>query len=239
VLHDIDLDIRAGEIVGICGLAGSGRTELLRALIGADSAEVDTYALRGESFSRRNPRTSIRHGMSLLPEDRKTEGAFLPQSVAFNITVSRLKSIGRAGILSRHIERSVAGDLVRRLNIRTPRIDTLVQQLSGGNQQKCLIARSLNANCAIILVDEPTRGVDVGAKREIYALLAQLADAESAAVVMVSSELPEVLGLSDRIIVMRDGRIAGRFDRSNATEELLMAAAVGAHQTHGGDHAPV
>jgi ribose transport system ATP-binding protein len=236
-LRDVDLDIRAGEILGICGLAGSGRTELLRALIGADAAESQSYTLRGKPFARRNPRRSIRRGMSLLPEDRKTEGAFLPQSVAFNITVSRLGSIRRAGLLSRYLERRVAGDLVRRLNVRTPGIDALIQQLSGGNQQKCLIARSLNANCAIILVDEPTRGVDVGAKREIYALLADLADRDGASIVIVSSELPEVLGLADRIVVMRDGRIAARFAREEATEEKLMASAVGAGTQEGGAHA--
>jgi len=116
---------------------------------------------------------------------------------------------------------------VRRLNIRTPSLSTRISSLSGGNQQKCMIARSLNAGCAILLVDEPTRGVDVGAKREIYQLLARLADEELAAIVMVSSELPEILGLSDRIIVMRDGRIAGRFEREEASEERLMAAAIG------------
>jgi ribose transport system ATP-binding protein len=236
-LRDIDLDIRAGEILGICGLAGSGRTELLRALIGADTAEVKNYTLRGTPFARRSPRAAIRQGMSLLPEDRKTEGCFLPQSVAFNMTVSQLGSIRRAGILSRKIERRVTGDLVRRLNVRTPGVDTLVQQLSGGNQQKCLIARSLNARCAILLIDEPTRGVDVGAKREIYQLLADLADREGAAIVMVSSELPEVLGLADRIAVMRDGAIVGRLERSEATEELLMASAVGALSSEGRLHA--
>jgi ribose transport system ATP-binding protein len=149
--------------------------------------------------------------------------------VAFNVTISRLDALRSRGLLNRAREKRVVGDLVRSLNIRTPSTDTLVQQLSGGNQQKCLIARSLNAKCRILLIDEPTRGVDVGAKREIYQLLARLADEQRAAIVIVSSELPEVLGLSDRIIVMRDGRVAGRFDRAEATEEKLMAAAVGAY----------
>lgn len=237
ILSDIDLEIRAGEILGICGLAGSGRTELLRALIGADQAESRSYTLRGMPFARRSPGAAIRQGISLLPEDRKTEGCFLPQSVAFNMTISRLSSVRRAGILNHGVERRVAGDLVRRLNVRTPGVDAQVQQLSGGNQQKCLIARSLNARCAILLIDEPSRGVDVGAKREIYQLLAELADRDGAAIVMVSSELPEILGLSDRIVVMRDGRIAGRFDRTEATEERLMAHAVGSHSGMGGQHA--
>jgi len=228
VLHDIDLEVRAGEILGICGLAGSGRTELMRALMGADRATTKTYTLRGREDRIANPAAAIRERMCLLPEDRKTEGCFLPQSVAFNMTISRLGKIRRGAMLSHGTERRIASRLVQRLNVRTPGTDTLVHQLSGGNQQKCLIARSLNADCEILLIDEPTRGVDVGAKREIYELLAQLADDEHAAIVMVSSELPEVLGLSDRILVMRDGRIAGRFEREDATEEKLMAAAIGA-----------
>jgi ribose transport system ATP-binding protein len=175
-----------------------------------------------------SPRRAIREGLCLLPEDRKTEGCFLPQSVAFNITISRLAELRRNAVLSTRRERGIVGALVRRLNIRTPGTEARIAELSGGNQQKCLIARSLNARCAILLVDEPTRGVDVGAKREIYQLLARLADEDGAAIVMVSSELPEILGLSDRIIVMRDGRIAGRFACEEASEEKLMAAAIGA-----------
>ena len=131
------------------------------------------------------------------------------------------------GCSSEARERDIVAALVRQLGVRTPGTDTPIRNLSGGNQQKCLIARSLNADCAILLIDEPTRGVDVGAKREIYQLLASLADEQGAAVVIVSSELPEILGLCDRIVVMRDGRIAGRFDREEATEEILLAAAVG------------
>jgi ribose transport system ATP-binding protein len=228
VLNGIDIDVRAGEILGICGLAGSGRTELMRALMGADRAETTSYTLRGRERRIATPAAAIRERMCLLPEDRKTEGCFLPQSVAFNMTISRLGKIRRGALLSYAAERRIAGRLVQRLKVRTPGTDALVNQLSGGNQQKCLIARSLNAECDILLIDEPTRGVDVGAKREIYELLAQLADEEQAAIVMVSSELPEILGLSDRILVMRDGRIAGRFAREDATEEKLMAAAVGA-----------
>jgi ribose transport system ATP-binding protein len=228
ILDGIDLEVREGEILGICGLAGSGRTELLRALVGADVAETGSYRLRGRPFRMASPRVAIRQGMSLLPEDRKTEGCFLPLSVAFNVTISRLEAARRNGVLSARQERGVVGALVRRLNIRTPDTEARVRELSGGNQQKCMIARSLNARCSILLIDEPTRGVDVGAKREIYQLLARLADEERAAIVMVSSELPEILGLSDRIVVMRDGRIAGRFARDEATEEKLIAAAVGA-----------
>jgi ribose transport system ATP-binding protein len=230
VLADIDLEIRAGEILGICGLAGSGRTELLRAILGADPSRSRRYALNGRPARIASPRAAIRRGLSLLPEDRKTEGCFLPQSVAFNVTISRLAAVRSGGVISAGREARVVGDLVRWLSIRTPGIGVPVRQLSGGNQQKCMIARSLNAGASILLIDEPTRGVDVGAKREIYRLLAELADEARAAVVMVSSELPEILGLSDRIVVMRDGRIAGRFARGEASEEALMACAVGAHE---------
>jgi len=230
ILHDIDLDLRAGEILGICGMAGSGRTELLRALIGADRASCQSYRLRGADVRPMSPRAAIGAGMVLLPEDRKTEGCFLPQDVAFNITISRHDSFRKFGFLSESRERDIVVKLVRQLGIRTPGVSTRVRNLSGGNQQKCMIARSLNAKASILLVDEPTRGVDVGAKQEIYQLLAALADQEGAAVVIVSSELPEILGLCDRIVVMRDGRIARRFDRSEATEETLLQAAVGVAQ---------
>ena len=227
VLYDIDIDVKQGEILGICGLAGSGRSELLRALVGADPSACRSYQLCGKLFRMSGPRAAIRNGLCLLPEDRKSEGCFLPQTVAFNVTISGLDKIRRHALLNRRSEDEVVGGLVRRLNIKTPGSDARVDQLSGGNQQKCMIARSLNARSTILLVDEPTRGVDVGAKREIYQLLARLADDEGAAIIMVSSELPEILGLSDRIIVMRDGRLAGRFTREEATEEVLMAAALG------------
>ena len=228
ILHDITLEVRAGEILGICGLAGSGRTELLRAIVGADPAKCSAFVLRGRQSRVRSPRHAIGEGIGLLPEDRKTEGCFLPQSVAFNVTISRLSALLRGGLLSERRERTVVGDLIRRLDIRAPDVRSRIEELSGGNQQKCMLARSLNARCAILLVDEPTRGVDVAAKREIYRLLATLTDKHRAAVLLVSSELPEILGLSDRIIVMRDGRIAGRVDGADATEEQLMRWAVGA-----------
>lgn len=226
VLHGIDLDVTRGEILGICGMAGSGRTELLRALAGADAARTDSYAAMRGGRPPASPREAIRRGIVLLPEDRKTAGCFLPQSVAFNISIARLAPVVRRGLISESREQRLVAELVRRLGIRTPGLAAPIRNLSGGNQQKCLIARSLNADCSILLIDEPTRGVDVGAKREIYQLLAELADQHGAAIVMVSSELPEILGLSDRILVMRDGRVAARFERGEASEERILAAAV-------------
>lgn len=226
MLRDVDLDVRTGEILGICGMAGSGRTELLRALIGADPATAAFYRLARRDGRPANPRAALARGLGMLPEDRKTEGCFLTQAVAFNITVSRLP-VTRLGLVSESAERRIAGDMIRRLGIRAPGTASTIRNLSGGNQQKCLIARTLNAGSAVFLVDEPTRGVDVGAKREIYQLLATLADHERAAIVVVSSELPEILGLCDRVVVMRDGAVAGRFTHGEATEEILLRAAVG------------
>jgi ribose transport system ATP-binding protein len=227
VLHDVDLEVRAGEILGICGLAGSGRTELLRAILGADPARVSSFLLRGRETRLKSPRAAIRRGVALLPEDRKTDGCFLPQSVAFNVTIARLPTLRGGAVLDGGRERAAVATLARRLSIRMRDERSRIEELSGGNQQKCMVARTLNARCSILLIDEPTRGVDVGAKREIYQLLARLADEERAAIVMVSSELPEILGMSDRIVVMRDGRVTGRFDRGQADEEALMQCAVG------------
>jgi ribose transport system ATP-binding protein len=228
VLDDVDLEVREGEILGICGLAGSGRTELLRALVGADPAHAQSFALRGRETRLPSPRTAIRLGIGMLPEDRKTHGCFLPQDVAFNMTIARLPTRFAGLTLDGGAERDGVAELTRRLSIRMRDARSRIRELSGGNQQKCMVARTLNARCGILLIDEPTRGVDVGAKREIYQLLARLADEERRSIVMVSSELPEILGLSDRIIVMRDGRVAGRFEPGEATEEAIMQCAVGA-----------
>jgi ribose transport system ATP-binding protein len=222
ILHDLDLEVREGEIVGICGLAGAGRTEFLRAVCGADRVDSGAVQLFGREVKVGSPRQAIRLGIGLLPEDRKTQGLFLNQSVAFNITIAHLKALLRGGLLRLGAERKTAQGYVEQLRVRTPGVGTAVGNLSGGNQQKCVLARNLNARCRILLVDEPTRGVDVGAKREMYQLLADLADRERAAILMVSSELPEILGLSDRVIVMRDGRFTAELSRAEASEERIM-----------------
>ena len=221
VLRGIDLDVRAGEIVGIAGLAGSGRTELLRAIHGADPIDEGTIQVFGESVRIRSPREAIARGIGLLTEDRKGDGLLLKQSVGFNTTISRLKEVAPRGIVRRGLERMTVRGYIDRLSIRTPGASTLVRNLSGGNQQKVIFAKWLHAQCRILLVDEPTRGVDVGAKREIHMLLRDLAD-RGVAIVMVSSELPEVLAVSDRIVVMREGRITAELRRDEATEERIM-----------------
>nr|WP_313534006.1 sugar ABC transporter ATP-binding protein [Brucella anthropi] len=226
VLNDISFEVRRGEIFGICGLAGSGRTEVLRAISGADRIDSGEIKIDGEKLDVRNPRVALSNGIGLLPEDRKTEGLFLDQSVAFNVTISALGEMTSGGLLRSGKEREKVANYIRQMRIKTPSGATRVRTLSGGNQQKCGIARQLNAGTTILLVDEPTRGVDVAAKREIYDLLVQLTSTFGASVVMVSSELPEVLGMCDRIMVMRQGSVSAIVDGKGATEESLMSHAV-------------
>ncbi|HEV8280881.1 MAG TPA: sugar ABC transporter ATP-binding protein [Candidatus Limnocylindrales bacterium] len=224
VFVHVDLTVRSGEILGIAGLAGSGRTEVLRAIHGADPIDGGTVEVFGRAESIRSPREAIALGIGLLTEDRKADGLLLHQAVATNVTISRMDDVAPGGVVRAARERNVVDEHVRRLTIRTPSQRTLVQNLSGGNQQKVIFAKWLHARCRILLIDEPTRGVDVGAKREIYLLLRDLA-ARGTAIVMVSSELPEVLGMSDRIVVMREGRIVATLDAAEATEERIMAHA--------------
>lgn len=226
VLRDISFDVRQGEIVGICGLAGAGRTEVLRAIAGADAIDSGEIRIDGRAIAVDGPRAALAHGIGLLPEDRKTEGLFLEQSVAFNVTVSELAAIVQGGLISRRREQEQVSRFIRQMRIKTPSAGAKVRTLSGGNQQKCGIARQLHAGTEILLVDEPTRGVDVAAKREIYDLLVELTSTRGAAVVMVSSELPEILGLCNRIVVMREGAVSAVLDGEGATEETIMAHAV-------------
>jgi ribose transport system ATP-binding protein len=226
VIDEIDLGVRVGEIVGIAGLAGSGRTEVLRAIFGADPVDAGEISVFGQPARIRRPRDAVALGIGLLTEDRKADGLLMLQSLAFNVTITQLADVSSRKLLSRDKERRAVHRYVDRLDIRTPGAAALVRNLSGGNQQKAIFAKWLHARCRILLIDEPTRGVDVGAKHEIHALLAALA-AGGVAIVMVSSELPEILAVSDSIIVMREGRITARLTRSEATEERIMH-----HATH-------
>jgi ribose transport system ATP-binding protein len=222
--RDIDLHVAPGEILGIAGLAGSGRTEVLRAIHGADAIDAGEIRIDGRPVRIGSPRQAIRLGIGLLTEDRKADGLLLRQSVAANVTLARMRAIAPVGVIDHRRERRTVRGHIDRLTIRTPGPATLVRALSGGNQQKVIFAKWLHAECRVLLIDEPTRGVDVGAKREIYALLRDLA-ARGVAIVMVSSELPEVIGLSDRVMVMREGRISAELAMADATEERIMAHA--------------
>lgn len=224
ILHGIDLEVRKGEIVGICGLAGAGRTELLRAIAGADPIDGGEISLDSKDVKVNSPRHAIAHRIGFAPEDRKHEGLFLSQSVKFNITLSRLDRFTKSGRLCLDQEKAAVQDYVRQLRVKTPTIDTAVGTLSGGNQQKCVIAKQLNAECDLLLIDEPTRGVDVGARREIYDLIVDLVEKQGMAVLMVSSELPEIIGMCDRILVMREGVISRELPRGSSEEEIMRHA---------------
>jgi ribose transport system ATP-binding protein len=225
VLHGISFSVRRGEIVGIAGLVGSKRTETARAIFGADPLDSGRIFLHGKPLKVRTPADAITHGIALVPEDRKRQGIFATLPVWENVVLSALRQFLRRGLLDRRRERQRAQEFVSSLRVTTPDLDKRVIELSGGNQQKVVIAKWLNTNAEVFLFDEPTRGIDVGGKIEVYKLMGELL-ARGAAIVMISSELPEILGLSDRILVMREGRICGEFTRAEASEEKILNCAL-------------
>ena len=225
VLQGVSFSVRRGEIVGIAGLVGSKRTETARAIFGADPMDSGRIFLRGKPVKVRTPADAIANRVALVPEDRKRQGIFAVLSVRENIVLSALRLFSRNGILDRRRETRRAQELVSALRVSTPDVEKRVLDLSGGNQQKVVIAKWLNTDAEVFLFDEPTRGIDVGGKIEVYRLMGDLL-ARGAAIVMISSELPEILGMSDRILVMRDGRICGEFDRADATEENILNCAL-------------
>jgi rhamnose transport system ATP-binding protein len=220
----VSLDIRAGEIVGIAGLVGSGRSELARAIFGAASGVSGSVLVEGRRLTRRSPRTAIRAGMFFVPEDRRDQGLLMGRSVQENLTVASLQQLCVGSIVRRRAERDAADGLIRGLDIRPAARATPVSLLSGGNQQKVMLARACFCEPRVLIVDEPTRGVDVGAKRAIHELLMKMAE-DGLAILLISSEFEEVIGLAHRILVMRAGRIIGEFP-ANTGEETLMTAAV-------------
>jgi ABC-type sugar transport system ATPase subunit len=228
-LHDVDLEVRAGEIVGLAGLAGAGRTEVARALFGVEPFTAGVVELNGKPVRIRSPRQAIRAGIGFLTEDRKMEGLVLPQSVRDNALLA-LRSLGQAHMNERPIKEAPSVlDLARRVELRAASLEQEVRYLSGGNQQKVVLAKWLATRAQILIFDEPTRGIDVGAKAGIHELMRELARA-GAAILMISSELPEVIGMSDRILVMRDGTIAGEL-QAGASEGQIMLLATGERET--------
>ncbi|HEY0564610.1 MAG TPA: sugar ABC transporter ATP-binding protein [Terriglobales bacterium] len=227
-VRDVNFHVRAGEIVGIAGLMGSGRSELLMSLFGAYASKpLGTATLDGKSIERRTPQETIAAGLAFVTEDRKKYGLVLPQSILRNVSLAALKLIGRGVTTHPEREWSFAEENMSSLRVKAGSPLTVTETLSGGNQQKVVVAKWLLTKPKILLLDEPTRGIDVGAKQEIYELIHRLA-AEGLGIVLVSSELPEVLGLSDRVIVMSEGRFCAEFDRDDVTPERVMAAATGA-----------
>lgn len=226
-VQDVSFEVRAGEVLGLTGLVGAGRTETARLIFGADRADSGRIELDGEQLLAKNPRDAIRAGVCLLTEDRKSQGLVLGRSVRENFGLPNMDRLTRAGFVDENAERRDFGEFVESLSIKIPGQEQLARNLSGGNQQKVVLAKWLERNADVIIFDEPTRGIDVGAKYEIYLLINRLA-AEGKAIIMISSELPEVLGMSDRILVMREGRIAGEVaDVASATQEQLLALAMG------------
>ncbi len=225
-VSDISFDVRRGEILGIAGLVGSGRTELLRLLAGVDPIAAGTVKLDGKVLRLNNPRAAIAAGIGLLPEERKREGIVPMRPVVMNMALPSLGKFSSAGIIRHAKVNTAANDLLGRVNLRPFQIGRPIKLFSGGNQQKAIIARWLAAGSEVLLFDEPTRGIDVGAKSEIYHLIEQLA-AEGRSIVVVSSELPEVIRVSDRVVVMRNGRIAAQLERNELSEQAIVARAVG------------
>jgi ABC-type sugar transport system ATPase subunit len=226
VLRDISFTLHRGEILGFAGLVGAGRSELARAIFGADAFDQGEVLLEGKSLRARNPRQAVARGVGLAPEDRNQQGVVMGLPVAQHITLANLFRRQRLGFFSLRAERQTAETYVRRLGIRTPDVERQVAFLSGGNQQRVVIARWLETKPKVLILDEPTQGVDVGAKAEIHGLMVELARA-GVGIILISSDLPEVLQMSDRVLVMHEGRITGRFWREQATQEQVMRAATG------------
>jgi len=227
--RNCSLALHRGEILGIYGLVGAGRTEFARALLGLDPASFGKIMIEGRWIRRLSIRTAIARGLVYVPEDRKTQGLFLGLSVRKNLTINILRSLSRWGLLNFRRLGKTARELIRRLNIRPSEPLKRTRNLSGGNQQKVVIAKWLSVEPGILVLDEPTRGIDVGSKVEIYALIDKLA-AEGVGVIIISSELPEILGISDRILVMKAGELVGELPREDATQDDIIHLAAGAEQ---------
>ena len=222
---DVTLTVRRGEIVGLAGLVGAGRTDVARCIAGADPVHAGTMSLHGAPYRPATPREAIARGVVYLPEDRKTQGLVLGMRVRENVTLATLASFSRRGVIRPRAEREAASRQTRAVELRPPEIEREAGTLSGGNQQKVVLAKWLLADADVLIFDEPTRGVDVAAKSELHQLIRGLADAGKA-VLVISSELPEVLALADRIVVMREGRVAGELAAAGATAEGILALAL-------------
>jgi rhamnose transport system ATP-binding protein len=224
VFHDIDLEVRAGEIVGLAGLVGAGRSEVARAVFGVDPYDSGSVSLSGRSVKRHDPRSAIRAGMAFIPEDRRKQGLVIDSSVTRNVAGVIRRSIAKAGLVTSAMENRAAAPWAGRLEVKTSALDMNAATMSGGNQQKVVIAKWLATDPRLLIIDEPTRGIDVGTKAEVHRLLSELAG-QGLAILMISSELPEVLGMADRVVVLCEGRITAELDRADATPEAVMHAA--------------
>ena len=226
VFRDVSFTVRAGEIVALAGLVGAGRSEVVRAVFGVDPRDAGTVRVLGRELPAHSAKAAMAAGLALVPEDRRLQGLVMDLSIQRNVTQTRLGSLTRLGLLVGDGERRLARDWTARLRTKYQRLDDPVHTLSGGNQQKVVLAKWLATAPKVLIVDEPTRGIDVGTKAEVHRLMSGLA-ADGVAVLMVSSELPEVLGMADRVLVMREGRLVRELGRAEASEESVMFAATG------------
>ncbi|WP_046441940.1 ATP-binding cassette domain-containing protein, partial [Christensenella hongkongensis] len=226
-VKDVSFEVKRGEILGFGGLVGAGRTEVMQALFGADRVESGEVYLNGKQIRIKNPGEALDHGIGLIPEDRKNQGVLLGLSIKENVTFSSLKQAMKGPFVDNKKDSAIANEYIGKLQIKTPSVNQLVKNLSGGNQQKVVLAKVLATKCDVIIFDEPTRGIDVGAKQEIYNLMRHLADEEGKTILMVSSEMPELIGMSDRILVMRFGQVAGELKREEFSQELILEYASG------------
>lgn len=223
--EDVTFDVRAGEVVGLAGLVGAGRSEVARAVFGIDSCDSGTVTIAGNRLPRGNVSAAMAQGLALVPEDRQHEGLVLPMPVAANVSLAALSSLSRAGFINRRREQQLVEQQVQDLSIKTAGTGVAAETLSGGNQQKVVVGKWLARRPRVLILDEPTRGVDVAAKSQLHRLIRQLA-ADGMATLLISSELPELLSISDRILVMREGRLAGELDGRMATPEQVLALAL-------------
>ena len=225
-MRDVSFTLRKGEILGFAGLVGAGRTETVRLLFGADPHDAGEIWVEGKRVDIRSSQDALNAGVALVPEDRGNQGLVLILSVLQNIMLPSLDTLSRAGWVDKKASIETAQRYVAQLSIRTPYLSQKAMFLSGGNQQKVVLAKWLAAHPKVLILDEPTRGIDVGAKAEVHAIMSELAR-QGLGIIMISSEMPEILGMSDRIVVMHEGRIAGMLDREEATQEKIMAYASG------------
>jgi ribose transport system ATP-binding protein len=226
VVNDVSFSLRKGEILGLAGLVGAGRTEIARLIFGADPMNGGEVKLGDETLSINTPTDAIAAGIGLLPEDRKTQGALLTMSISDNVSYSSLSRFASNGIIQPTKERESTAKFVKKLNVKTPSIDQLVGNLSGGNQQKVVLAKWLLNDCSVLIFDEPTRGIDVGAKSEIYDLMRQITE-RGVSIIMISSEMPELLGMSDRVLVVHEGQIVKELQPEEYSQETVLKYASG------------
>ena len=220
-LKDCSLELKKGEILGLAGLVGAGRTEFVRAIFGADPLDSGELTLHGKKVRIKSPQDAISHGIALITEDRKNQGLLLNQGIDYNITYANLKNMGQFGIPNVKKEQQITQKYMEAMNIKANSPTQTVKTLSGGNQQKVVLGKWLATNSEILIFDEPTRGIDVGAKSEIYLLMRRLIE-EGKSIIMISSEMPELIGMSDRILVMHEGRITGELDNTEVTQEKIL-----------------